>query len=297
MSAATPAASTAASTRQAPAPHGLTVWQPRQPMFWFALALIFPSAAITLLPLFLGGISGTGLVAATLVVGVQGLILWLVVRALPRVRRQPASLRIFALVWGMTVAVGSAVFLSALFSNGLAALGLSTFSTVISAPITEDVSRLLGVLAVLTLASRARITVMDGVVYGFFVGMGFELLETLMYTLRSEDLAQTLYVGLLRSIFGFGLHALWTAVAGAALAYCMSRRQRGLGGRWWVLAPALFGPMLMHALWDSPGLFTSEVLQVAIMVASYAGSIALFIAAVRWGRRSDRECCSGTSTL
>ena len=44
----------------------------------------------------------------------------------------------------------------------------------------------------------------------------------------------TLGVGLERTVVGFGLHALWTTVGGAALAYCLARKRLGLSGRWLV---------------------------------------------------------------
>jgi RsiW-degrading membrane proteinase PrsW (M82 family) len=40
------------------------------------------------------------------------------------------------------------------------------------------------------------------------IGMGFELLETLIYSIQSDHLGQTLFTGFIRSLLGLGLHAL-----------------------------------------------------------------------------------------
>jgi hypothetical protein len=75
------------------------VWLPRQPMYWFAIALVAPFADMTLIPIFLGGISADGIVAVTVIVGAWALARWAIVRWLPRLRRQTLLLKIFALVW------------------------------------------------------------------------------------------------------------------------------------------------------------------------------------------------------
>lgn len=268
--------------------HGrLAVWQPGQPVFWLFLVLLVCSAALTSIELVASVTAPQSALAALLLVTVQAVLFVLIVRAMPRFPRQPASLRVAALLWGMTVVPAVAILANTAASDAIEALGLGSFSASLSAPINEDLLRLLGVLLVLSLAQFRRLTVMDGAVYGFLVGAGFELVENLLYSLRGDDFGATISVGVTRLFVGFGLHALWTTLAGAALAYCLSRRQCGQPARWWVLVPAVVTPMLLHAGWDTPEFSIFAVLKFALLGLLYGLSIACFFFAVRWGRRSE----------
>ena len=263
------------------------LWQPHQPVFWLWLVLTVPSTVLLLIDIVRRTDSIAGLAAATVLVGAQGAALWLLIRALPRFRRQPLSLRLAALLWGGTFAIMAAGALNSASSDELDRYGLTTLSASISAPLNEDLLRFLGILVVLVLAYGRRITVMDGALYGFLVGAGFELVENLCYALQSTDVAETLRIGVARLLVGFALHALWSAFSGAVLAYCLSRTQRRLGGRWLLMIPAILAPMLMHAAWDSPPLSVIGAVQLLLYLLLYGITLTLFCCAVAWGRRSE----------
>ena len=265
------------------------VWQPRQPVFWLFLALLAVSIFLTALQLAALFSGAQGLLAALVLGGMQMVLLALIARALPKVkRRQPASLRFVALAWGGLVACSFAAQANTAAAELYDKIGLTSFAASLSAPINEDLLRLLGVLMVLSLAqSQGRLTVMDGVVYGFLVGAGFEIVENLFYALHSSDFSATVSTGIMRLLVGFGLHALWTTVSGAALAYCLSRRQIGLSARWWVIVPCTLVPMLLHAAWDAPSFSMFTVLTFGPLIVYYGLTVLVFLLAVRWGRRSD----------
>ena len=265
------------------------VWQPRQPVFWLFLALLAVSIFLTALQLAALFSGAQGLLAALVLGGMQMVLLALIARALPKLkRRQPASLRLVALAWGGLVACSFAAQANTAAAELYDKIGLTSFAASLSAPINEDLLRLLGVLMVLSLAqSQGRLTVMDGVVYGFLVGAGFEIVENLFYALHSSDFSATVSTGIMRLLVGFGLHALWTTVSGAALAYCLSRRQIGLSARWWVIVPCALVPMLLHAAWDAPSFSMFTVLTFGPLIVYYGLTVLVFLLAVRWGRRSD----------
>ncbi|NLB46612.1 MAG: PrsW family intramembrane metalloprotease [Microbacteriaceae bacterium] len=264
-----------------------TLWQPKQPVFWLFVVLLVPSALLIVLQVVLGAQSAAAVGAAILLALVQITLFVLVVRAMPRFRRQSRSLRVAALLWGLVIAPVVAINANTGTGDLYGSLGLNSLEASLSAPVNEDLVRLLGVLLVLSLAQTKPLTVMDGAIYGFIVGAGFEIIENLLYALRGDDFAATISVGITRLSVGFGLHALWTTVAGAALAYCLMRRQQGLPGRWWVLVPAIALPMLLHAGWDAPNFSIIEAFKLVSFFVLYALSVGAFLWAVRWGRRSE----------
>lgn len=263
------------------------VWQPKQPVFWLFAALLLPCAGLVALQLGLSAKSAPAAGAAIILSAVQITLFALIARAMPRFKRHPWSLRLAALLWGLAIVPAVAMIANSNAGDLYSAVGLGSLEASLSAPVNEDLIRLLGVLLVLSLAQVRPLTVMDGAIYGFIVGAGFEVVENLLYALRGDDFTATLSVGISRLVLGFGLHALWTTVAGAALAYCLMRRQQGLSGRWWALAPAVALPMLLHAGWDAPAFSIIVVLKLVSYVVLYALSVGAFVVATRWGRRSE----------
>lgn len=76
------------------------------------------------------------------------------------------------------------------------------------APITEEITKGLGVLLVLLLARREMDSVLDGIVYGAVAGLGFAFTENLLYfgaSLAEEGWGSWAFVVVLRTV-PFGLN-------------------------------------------------------------------------------------------
>lgn len=269
------------------------LWQPAQPAFW--LLAVITLAALPLLGLSLIGMGADWGIWAVALIGCALqtlLLLWiahLVSGVRGRPRRQLRSLRLGALLAGAVAAPGFAVVVNSLYGEFLGAYGLNRLSAAISAPITEDAVRMVCLILILALAATRRLTILDGVVYGFLVGAGFELMENVLYVLRGDDLGAAMQSVVVRMLMGFGLHALWTAVAGGALAYIWSRAQAGIPTRWWILIPAYVLPMLLHVGWDAPGLSVIPFLKFIEWFLLYLVTVGAFIGVVWWGRREARR--------
>lgn len=274
----------ATNRRPRPTP---ALFQLRQPVFWLWALFAVPAVIFTIVESVMQASDLTSLIAAVVLVGVQAVLIWLILRAIARKQKRPVSLTLGALVWGGAVAIMIAGLLNSINMGLLNRYGLDSLAATISAPINEDILRFIGTLIILTLAARKPLTVMDGVWYGFLVGAGFELLENLSYALSGEDLSSTLSTGIMRLIVGFALHALWTATTGAVLAYCIMRVQQKRSSRWYLVVPALLIPMALHAAWDLPSLSVFEALQLLLLLVLYVLTLAAFFAAVIWGRRSS----------
>ncbi|WP_053382803.1 PrsW family glutamic-type intramembrane protease [Leucobacter celer] len=263
------------------------LWQPEHPVFWVMLVGLLVCAPLQLLAFAAQEPSAVSMGVAGLTAAVQLAALWLVARAVSRGRGRPVALRLIALAWGLTVVPVVAVLANSHYFAALRSLGLHSLAASIAAPLDEDLLRAVGVLGVLLLASRERITALDGAIYGVLVGAGFEIAENLIYLLDAHDLDGVVRMSLIRTGIGFGLHALWTGIAGAALAACLARYRAGMPARWWLILLGILGPMALHALWDAPAPSVDPRAKAGVLIAVYAVTLAGFIAAVVLARRSE----------
>jgi hypothetical protein len=89
------------------------------------------------------------------------------------------------------------------------------------APITEEISKGLGIILILVLAHREIDSVLDGIIYGALAGLGFAFTENVLYfgmAIVEDGWGSWAIVVLLRTI-PFGLnHALFTGLTGAGVA-------------------------------------------------------------------------------
>jgi protease PrsW len=127
----------------------------------------------------------------------------------------------------------------------------------ISAPLIEESTKVLGVLALFWLLRAEFDNMRDGIVYGALVGLGFTWFEAPIYV--AQGYAETgvapwgMQLGWRYALFGFGGHALFTALFGASLGLALQTRRRWLC----VLAPigGLLLAVLAHALNNALPLF------------------------------------------
>ena len=168
-------------------------------------------------------------------------------------------------LWGAVVAtslasVGNDALISILFKVGGAQF-TQDWGAAIVGPTNEEVLKALGVVVVILIAQRQVNTVLDGIVYGAFVGLGFQVIEDFLYTLRGVSAAteagasateQVWQYFLIRGLAG-GLysHAVYTAIVGAGIAYFVVRTDRSLQHRVAVVAALFAASWFMHFVWNS----------------------------------------------
>ncbi len=124
----------------------------------------------------------------------------------------------------------------------------------ISAPIAEEIAKALGVVVIFRLLRDEFDTMREGIVYGALVGLGFNWFEAALYV--AQGYAQHgvapygLQLGGRYALFGFGGHALFTGLFGAALGLAIQTQRRWLR----IVAPiggiilAIGGHMFNNAL-------------------------------------------------
>ena len=113
----------------------------------------------------------------------------------------------------------------------------------------------------IVLIARAQVnSVLDGVVYGALVGLGFQIVEDIVFALGAVALAgqgdhvePVITTFLLRGFLaGVWSHTLFGALAGAGIGYLVVRadRSRRPGSASRMLA--VLGAWASHVLWNSP---------------------------------------------
>ena len=199
------------------------------------------------IPVLIGAVPGLVLIVImgvlvplSLVLGLVPILL--VVPALlwmDRVEPEPWSARVHALLWGAFVAGG----ISLIVNSVVAVVAGETVAAVVSAPIIEEVTK---GLAIVWAVRRHQVdSVMDGLVYAGWAGLGFAVVEDFSYFVIAdgEDLLIETFIG--RALLTPFAHPLFTAWSGLAIGLAV-RARRSLATAWWGLLLAIG----THALWN-----------------------------------------------
>jgi RsiW-degrading membrane proteinase PrsW (M82 family) len=216
-----------------------------------------------------------------------GIFLWW----LDRYEKEPLPLLLVAFMWGAVPAILLALLLEVVAGVPLDQFVLADEARELTeagliAPIAEEAVKAI-ILVVLFLAYRREFdNVLDGVIYGAMVGLGFALVENVLYfvTVAYEDAGEggapniEGMVGLWIFRAGlFGLnHSMFTAFTGAALGFARSLKrgwQRGL-----VPSLGLGAAMIFHSIHNTlvtrVGVLADNEANSGLVLAACLGVIA-----------------------
>ena len=191
---------------------------------------------------------------------------------LDRLEPEPRAMRWNAFFWGG----GISVLVASVANEFTDASFGTTAALVISAPVAEEIMKSLGILGA---AKRNQIdSPLDGVVYAGYVGLGFAMVENIIYfsqAIADDDLGLVFVMRGLFSPFAHPFFTLWVGLAiGTAVKKGRSRRFAAMRGL--LLAIAL------HSSWNASGVngFFAFLL---------LGHVVFFVIVVRRLRRMRRE--------
>lgn len=280
----------------------------RTPAFWFLLAVTgfgtVALLAVAVLMLFFTPRATAVMIPLTLGYGA----LWVAVllRVVDPVERRPAWLVAAAVAWGGTAAAGvgggSGYFLDSIVARAVSPTFAAQWGAALVAPTAEEAAKAAGVVMIVLAARPYVTTAWSGAMYGALVGVGFAVTEDAGYGVLYADMAlpddvtAAVRVALLRFLVpGFVGHPLFTAAAGAGIAYAWLRTGRSRRHRLGVLGAALFGAWSMHFVVNSPlAAGAAEALAGLGDVAGWAGYLLAITAAavpvlwwLAWLRRHD----------
>ncbi|MDQ2682678.1 MAG: PrsW family intramembrane metalloprotease [Chloroflexota bacterium] len=191
------------------------------------------------------------------------LILWI-----DRFEPESWELRGLTFFWGAVIAVFLAlIFNTTAFSIFVALSDPDTgaiLTAVISAPLVEESAKGLLVLIVLMVTRKHIDGMLDGLVLGALVGLGFAMTENVMYFGQAYDAGGVSSVGALfvvRSLINGLGHAVWASFTGAAIGWARDRHGRGVLR---AIVPVIGwgAAVLGHAVWNLGASIVIGVLSV-----------------------------------
>jgi protease PrsW len=256
----------ASSAPVRPTPIGTRSWTSlRLPAFWLLLFLLGLGAyrVAALVGTAFTSYPAASILAAVLF-GLYAVPFVIVARSVDFLEREPPLLLAAALGWGGMVATTTALSGNTAVYDLLAKLVSPAFAVswgpAISAPAIEELLKTLGVVTIVLVARKQVNSIVDGAVYGAFVGLGFQVVEDFIYAVnavaiagRGDRVGPVIVTFFLRGFLG-GLwsHTLFSALAGAGVAYFVIRRNRPMWRRLGVAILCVFGAWAFHFLWNSP---------------------------------------------
>jgi RsiW-degrading membrane proteinase PrsW (M82 family) len=276
----------------------------RNPAFWVVAALLAAGA------LRIAQITGRFFEAyplATLTaIGLFALLavpFWLFISELDFLEREPPSLRVLAFAWGGLVATTVSIPASTALDNLIAKIGSPGFAAewgaALAGPTVEEIAKTLGVVAIVLIARAQVNSVLDGVVYGALVGLGFQIVEDVVFAIgavalagQGDQLQPVITTFLVRGFLaGVWSHTLFGALAGAGIGYLVVNPDRTRRHRIGMAGLALAGAWASHVLWNSPlfrdGLGNGALALLAVLVFKGLPPLLLILWLVR--RAHDRE--------
>jgi len=231
--------------------------------------------------------SGVGLFLALIPLAIVFLGVYIIDRWEP----EPKSLVAFAIAWGAIAAVGITLLVDLAITMAIG-LRAEELSTVIQAPIIEEVAKGLGIFIIFLMARRTFDGPIDGIVYGALIGGGFAFTENIQYFAISmiegggEQLTATFVMRGLISPFA---HAMFTALTGFALGLA-ARRHASAGAVLGAGGVGVIGAMLLHGFWNGSAIFADFfALYITLQVPLFIGFILAIVALRREEARVTRE--------
>ncbi|ACQ79007.1 membrane protein [Beutenbergia cavernae DSM 12333] len=269
----------------------------RQLMWWLFLVLLVVGVAGYLLmnisyALLAPQAFGIGVVFAILL---AALLLWIISK-LDVAGAPPTAAYVAVFAWGGLTATTLAVVANDNMIAVYDRIGLGSWAAALAAPTDEETAKLLGVVVVLYLVRRIRPRPIDGLILGAVCGVGFEVVENVLYAVQTavadpnSDVTSALGTSVLRIVVGFGGHAIFAGCAGYGMAVALGKPGLTAGKRvgtafgMWAVA------WILHSLWDSPVTFGLEGWQsILVIPIKYGLMIVAFVLAYRAAARTEYE--------
>jgi RsiW-degrading membrane proteinase PrsW (M82 family) len=273
-------------------PHNLTFWVYLLGLGGGALSMVryFGSGGGFYTPALTGGVLLFGLY----------LVPWLLLlRHHNRYTAQPAGLLATAFAWGglaapFWIALPANTALLEIWTKVGGTAFAADWAAGLTAPITEEWSKALGLVLLIGLAPRLVRSAYDGFLIGAFIGLGFQVFEDVLYvyngaaqTFGADQIGTSLQVFVIRGAAGIVSHALFSAIFCAGLMWVLGRTR---GERNVVLGVlTMLMAMVFHFAWDDmTGLGGNGPLAAVLPFLIAAVELVALFAVLRRAARQER---------
>lgn len=248
------------------------------------VALVVASVCVFLVFAFYlvsGGLLGTTIsLVLTIPTGVALVALLL---GIDRLEPEPRLNLVLTFCWGAGVAVLGALIINtssdAFLGAAMGAGPAQIISTAVVAPVVEESMKGSLLLFLLVFRRQELDGPTDGIVYAGFVGLGFALVEDVLYYLQGlggpvDQLASTV---VMRGVLSPLAHPLYTSMTGLAVAYAATHRG---WHRYLVIFVGWCGAVLLHGMWNASAAVGAGGLVLAWLV-DFSVLVALAVVLVR----------------
>ncbi len=238
----------------------------RRPAYWLFVMLVFVGFMIVG-PQQLSYLAAypEAWLLSVLLMAVVAIPVGFVIYRFDQFEPEPAALIAVALLWGGVVALSFAAIAnsSALtFLQGLLSTKeVDSWGAALVAPINEEFYKGAGLVMIFLIARDEIDGLMDGLVYGAMIGLGFQVVENIQYFLHAASQAGAGQIGPVISTFfvrvlvaGLYSHMLFTGLLGFGFAYLVTRRSAPWAIRVGVFALFVALSWGAHFVWNSPWL-------------------------------------------
>ena len=246
------------------------VYRPESAVFWLFITAIGLSTALVLLSdgAAIAETLAAQLALAPLWLGLIAFLLWLMLKFDPfrSVRAHPQVLAAGTALGATTAMVLALHGNTALFGFWRSVLDPDTaeqWSAALSAPFVEEAAKAVCAAVVLVLSAAVFNRISHALLLGMFVGVGFDLMEDLVYASRQaiasldSDVVGAGANLILRAFTAVPAHWSYTALATVGVLMLLpsfAGRDSWPRSRRLLAAVGLFGAAsLMHFIWDAPG--------------------------------------------
>jgi RsiW-degrading membrane proteinase PrsW (M82 family) len=206
---------------------------------------------------------------------------------------EPASLIAVALLWGGIVALTFAAITNSyslsFLQHVLSSTTVDSWGAAIVAPINEELYKGAGLVMIYLMARTEFDGLMDGLIYGAMIGLGFQVVENMQYFVHAAAESGAGQLGAVVSTYflrvviaGLYSHILFSGLMGFGFAYAVTKpdvpRPRRLG----VAAFFVLLAWAAHFVWNSPWLesFTGLGAESFVLALAVKGLPFLFFLAI-----------------
>lgn len=176
--------------------------------------------------------------------------------------REPVSILVAALLWGGIAATTLAMYtntplMEVIYKITGDAAFTQDWSAALTAPFVEELFKGLAVVLLVAIARHELDDVLDGFVWGAMVGVGFLLVEDVLYFVRA--FAETGSMGTIVEMFMIRIlgagpysHFLYSGLVGMGIAFYVVRTDRTKGIRILAAVGLIAAGVGAHFFWNSP---------------------------------------------